>query len=114
MVKKCKYCGKEVTRTDREVFCSPQCAYKYKSVKLQCKRMIERIAKKYDFDLKNFDKILNAKMLLTADNPKRCPCDINNPKRFCGSAQCIADTVYQGHCHCSLFWLKTVDNADNK
>lgn len=114
MVKKCKYCGKEITRTDREVFCSQECAYTYKNHKLHCGRMIIRIAAKYDFDIKNFDKIVNAKMLLTPDNPKRCPCDIDNPKRYCGSAQCIADTVYQGHCHCNLFWSKTVDNADDK
>lgn len=114
MVKKCKYCGKEITRTDRDVFCSQECAYIYKTTRHGIKRTIQRIAKKYDFELKNLDKILNAKMLLTSDNPKRCPCDIDNPKRFCGSAQCIADTIYQGHCHCSLFWLKNVDNADNK
>lgn len=36
-------------------------------------------------------------------NIHRCPCDADNPDRYCGSARCIADVVYKGHCHCNLF-----------
>lgn len=116
MTKLCKMCGKEIIRTDREVFCSQQCAYKYKTVRHGLVRILNRLAKQYDFELDNIDKIVNAKMMLFGrhgEDVKRCPCDANNPKRFCGSTQCIADTVYHGHCHCRLFWFKNVDNVDN-
>ena len=106
---KCKLCGKEITRTDRKYFCCQECSYQYKTIKNNFKRNIERIAKKYGFELQNVDKIVNAKMMIFVshdENVKKCPCDPQNHNRFCGSAQCIADVVYKGHCHCSLFWLK--------
>ena len=113
MTKLCKMCGKEITRTDREVFCSQECAYDYKSIRTNLVRSLNRLAKRYGFELNNVDKIVNAKMMLFGryrKDVKRCPCDAENPKRFCGSALCIADTVKDGHCHCNLF--KAVDNVD--
>ena len=104
---KCKYCGKEFDGRDAKKYCSIDCYIEYNAKKNQTKASIKRMAKKYGFELKNLDKILNAKMLLFKnDNLKRCPCDSNNPKRFCGSALCIHDVVHYGHCHCNLFHLK--------
>lgn len=104
---KCKMCGKEITRNDRLCYCSVECYEKGNKIQNKIRLLIKKTAKKYNFEIKNEDKILNAKFLLFKnDDVKRCPCDANNPDRFCGSAQCIADVVYKGHCHCSLFWSK--------
>ena len=103
---KCKMCGKEITRTDRGVFCSQACAYDYKSIRCNLKRSLQRIAKKYGFEIENLDKIVNAKMLMFGryrQDGKKCPCDANNAERFCGSPRCIADIVNDGHCHCGLY-----------
>lgn len=106
MVKKCKMCGAEITRTDREVFCSQQCAYDYKNIEVSLKRSLKRIGKKYGFEVENLKKVVNAKMMLFGryhEDVKRCPCDADNPERYCGSVRCIADVVNDGHCHCNLF-----------
>ena len=101
MVKKCKYCGKEITRTDREVFCSQECAYTYANHKLHCGRMIARIAAKYEFDIKNYDKIINAKMLLTPDNFRRFPCDSACRREVAFRCQHSAFTAeWYWYCHC--------------
>lgn len=103
----CKHCGKEFERRDAKKYCSIDCYIAYNDKKTRTKATIKRIAKKYDFNLKNLEKIVNAKMLLFKhDDMKRCPCDANNSKRFCGSALCIHDVVHYGHCHCNLFHLK--------
>lgn len=105
---KCKWCGKEfeAKRHDQK-FCSKNCSYFYKCIKVNLSSYIKITAKKYDFRLENLDEIIDAKITMFGkDNPKRCPCDSDNPERFCGSARCIADTVYQGHCYCRLFWSK--------
>lgn len=105
--KKCPYCGKEFTPKDNQKYCGNDCYMAYNAEKLRTKAMIKRLAKKYDFDVKNIDKIVNAKMLLFVNGErKKCPCDATNPKRFCGSALCIHDVVHYGHCHCNLFHLK--------
>ena len=104
---KCKYCGKEFENRDTQKYCSTDCYFAYNDKKTRIKAKIKRLAEKYDFQLKNLDKIVNAKMMLfKTGDVTRCPCDADNQKRFCGSAQCIADTVYKGHCHCNLFHLK--------
>lgn len=109
--KKCLYCGKDFIPKDNQKFCTTECYLEYNAKKTRLKTAIKRIAKKYDFEIENLSKIVNAKMLLFKhDNLKRCPCDANNAKRFCGSAQCIADVVYKGHCHCNLFHLKNDSN----
>lgn len=105
---KCKWCGKDFIRKRHDQkFCSRDCTYFYSNIKGNLASYIKTISRKYDFRLENLDKIINAKIMMFAkDNPKRCPCDANNPDRFCGSARCIADTVYHGHCCCRLFWSK--------
>lgn len=71
------------------------------------KEKINSITKRFDFEARNIDKIMKAKIMIFKNgNIHRCPCDAGNPDRYCGSARCIADVVYKGHCHCSLFWSK--------
>lgn len=107
-MKKCKNCGKEfMQKVAHQEHCCYDCSLEYNCKKGKLRENIKRIAKKFDFELKNLDKIVNAKMRFFDDNERlRCPCDANNPKRYCGSARCIADTVYRGHCHCNMFHSK--------
>lgn len=100
-------CGNEITRTDRTSYCSVECYTKATNLLNRIKATMKKIAKKYDFDIENKDKIAKAKFLLFKnDDMKRCPCDANNPDRFCGSALCIHDVIQHGHCHCNLFHYK--------
>lgn len=108
MLKRCKWCGKEFEQNSyNQVFCGVDCTGKYNELAAKIKRKIKKVAKEFDFDVKNESKIVRAKlMLFKHDNVFRCPCDAQNPKRYCGSAQCIADTMNNGHCHCNLFHKK--------
>ena len=113
---KCKMCGKEFTRiSGKQMFCHWKCQKKYQAQERFIKERIEKIANKRDFEVKNKDKIIRAKlMLFKNDDVTRCPCDASNPNRYCGSALCIADTIYKGHCHCSLFFAKkTLQDYEN-
>lgn len=103
---KCKFCGKDFLPINKyQTYCSDDCGYTLRMMKTKLKSKIDNIAKNFNFDVKNKDKIINAKILLFKDGDiYRCPCDADNPDRYCGSARCIADVVYKGHCHCSLFW----------
>lgn len=105
---KCKMCGKEFIRTNtKQIFCNWKCQIKYKAQEKLIRNKIDKIANKMDFEVKNKDKIIKAKlMLFKNDDVTRCPCDANNQDRYCGSALCIADVVYKGHCCCQLFWSK--------
>ena len=105
---KCRYCKKEFEPTERhKEFCSHQCRYDFYNKKTCLKRRINNLANKFNFEIKNFDKIVNAKMIMFADdNVMRCACDAQNPERFCGSALCISDVVVKGHCECNLFHKK--------
>ena len=105
---KCKNCGKEFEKKgENQVYCSTYCYMKANEKRYKIKNKISRIAKNFDFEVRNRDKIINAKMIMfSADDIYRCPCDADNPERYCGSAQCIADVVYKGHCHCNLFHSK--------
>lgn len=105
---KCKQCGKEFEpKQEGQKFCSEGCRVKVNVAQIKMNAKIKSIAKKFDFDLKNREKIVRAKvMIFRADEVHRCPCDADNPKRFCGSALCIHDVVHYGHCHCNLFHLK--------
>lgn len=105
---KCKWCGKkfEAKRHDQK-FCSKDCSYFYNVEKHNLISYIKKLAKKYQFDIGNIDFIVERKMsTFCQDDVKKCPHDIDNPDRFCGSARCIADTVYQGYCKAGLFWSK--------
>lgn len=55
----------------------------------------------------NAEKIAKAKERMFGDDWKRCPCDGNNPLRFCGSKICEFDVKEHGICHCTCF--KRVD-----
>lgn len=105
---KCKYCGKEFESTDkRKIFCDYKCCDAYHREKWKILKRIERIAKKNNFEVKNRDKIVNAKLLMFVQNDiTRCPCDSGNPDRYCGSYLCKHDVLTKGHCHCNLFHLK--------
>lgn len=104
---KCKNCKKEIVNPIRKNFCGQECSYNYQRQRDKLKSKIKTISKHYDFDVRNEEKIINAKMLLFSnDNILRCPCLSQDPDHYCGSARCIADTVYLGHCCCQLFWSK--------
>lgn len=103
-MKRCKMCGKELT-DESKVFCSKDCAYAWSSEVYKIKSRIQTIARKFNFRTENMDKIINAKIRFFYKNDtNRCPCDGDNPERYCGSALCIHDVVANGHCHCRLFW----------
>ena len=106
--KKCAGCGKIfVPRSITQKYCTYKCQRMYGYEEYYTKKQIFHIANMFDFEIKNLDKIINAKKLLFGSSDMlRCPCDAKNPKRYCGSALCIADVVTKGHCHCSLFWFK--------
>lgn len=113
---KCKHCGKEfVKKSSRQLFCCFKCHYEYATKKRKLINRIKSIAKENNFELKNMDKIVRAKMMLFGKaNPLLCPCSSNNPNRYCGSALCIADTIYKGHCHCSMMYAKkTLQDYEN-
>lgn len=115
MLIKCKWCGKEFEKRDTQVYCSYDCARDYNDKVVSIKSKIKNIAKKYDFEINNMDKIVNAKMMLFKhDDMKRCPCSSTNPNKYCGSALCIHDTIHKGHCHCNLFHAKkTLQDYEN-
>ena len=108
MLKRCKWCGKEFEpNSENQIFCGVDCSGGYNYQRAKASRKIRQVAREFDFDIQNEKKNVNAKlMIFKSGNIYRCPCDASNPKRYCGSAQCIADTVYQGHCHCNLFHKK--------
>lgn len=106
---KCLECGKEFTpATYNQKYCSYDCKTSADVKKDKIKRLIKQIATKNDFETKNESKIIRAKMMFFKDLKTiiKCPCDPKNDERYCGSPLCVADTVYLGHCHCSLFWNK--------
>lgn len=53
---------------------------------------------------KNVDKIARAKnMMFGEEEWKRCPCDGQNPDRYCGSTLCMNDIKEKGICHCNCY-----------
>ena len=58
---------------------------------------------------KFIDKIANAKAKMFKDSDwHRCPCDGQNPNRFCISEQCHKDVEEMGHCHYNCYQKKSV------
>lgn len=107
----CKWCKKEFELRDSrptQRFCSYDCKCQYHGAVSKIKGLIKRLLLKhgdYHVNEDQLKKIINAKILLFAgDNIHRCPCDANNPDRFCGSKLCAKDIQTDGHCHCNLFW----------
>ena len=113
---KCLNCGKEfIRKQEKQKYCNWKCQKEMLKSEKKLKYKINSLAKIMNFDLKNVDKILRAKKLLfNAENLHRCPCDAQNPNRFCGSIQCMNDIINNGHCECRLFWLKNTlqDNEE--
>lgn len=105
---KCRWCGKEFEpNADQQIYCGVDCSQEVNYQRAKICGKIKSVAKKFKFNVENESKIINAKLMIFKNGDVyRCPCDANNPNRFCGSAQCIADTVYNGHCHCNLFHKK--------
>lgn len=65
------------------------------------------IAEALDFQLnENAPKIARVKSRM--DNWRKCPCDIKNPLRYCGSELCELETKKTGTCHCGCY-LKEED-----
>lgn len=45
-------------------------------------------------------------MMFGEEEWQRCPCDGNNPARFCISETCRADIECDGECHCHCYRKK--------
>ena len=114
--KKCKNCGKEfMQKTTHQEHCCYDCSLQYNAKRIGIRAMINRIAKKFDFEVKNADKIISAKIRFFKEGEyHRCPCASQDPDHYCGSARCIADTVYLGHCCCNLMHSKKKPLIEDK
>lgn len=109
MLKRCKWCGKEFETTrNNKIYCDEKCVLNHKRQLRKIKSKIQTVAKRNGFDVKNADKIIRAKLMIFKEGDvSRCPCDAQNPERYCGSYQCKKDTLTNGHCHCNLFHKRT-------
>jgi hypothetical protein len=105
---RCRVCGKEFEpKQSTQKYCGYDCYAKQNEKYSEAYRIIKSIKKKFGFDVKNKDKIIRAKTIMFDKGEQhRCPCDSQNKNRYCGSALCIADVVYKGHCHCNLFFAE--------
>lgn len=104
---RCQYCGKEIENPRKKTYCSTDCSYNYQVDIAKIRNCIKTVARKNNFDVKNAESITRAKIrFFRGKNLKRCPCDADNPERYCGSPLCITDVINEGHCHCNLFWRK--------
>lgn len=109
----CKWCKREFEPNPRQPaqrFCSYHCKTTYHGAVSKIKSKVKTILLKhgdYHVEEEKLKKIINAKVLLFANSGDihRCPCDANNPERFCGSKLCQKDILQDGHCHCNLFWV---------
>lgn len=63
-----------------------------------------KIADELNFGL-DTNAIKIAKLKSRMDDWKRCPCDKNNPDRYCGSKLCQEDTINDGYCHCHCMFI---------
>lgn len=106
--RKCMNCGAEFKpRMKDQIFCCYKCKWEMHVAEAAVRRKVKYVAKLFDFEIKNMEKIIKAKRMMFNDsNMMRCPCDADNPNRYCGSPLCVYDTATKGHCHCSLMWSK--------
>lgn len=73
--------------------------------------MKESCEKEGFYATKNIEKIARAKnMMFGLAEWQRCPCDGNNPDRYCGSELCRSDVKNFGICHCNCYSLKPEDS----
>lgn len=116
--RKCDWCGKEFIVHDRpdQRFCCYECKVIYHAAIARIKNKVKYILKKnpnFYVEEDRLQKIIRAKLLIFHGRNKdihHCPCDGDNPDRFCGSKLCYQDILKDGHCHCNLFLLK--ENKD--
>lgn len=70
-------------------------------------KMLENCAQAGYTTTKNVEKIAKAKKMMFGEEEwQRCPCDGNNPARFCISETCRADIERDGECHCHCYRKK--------
>lgn len=76
--------------------------------------MIQRCAEAGYTPTKNIEKIANAKKMMFGEQEwQRCPCDGNNPARYCISAQCRKDIEEKGVCHCNCYTKADLQKTAN-
>ncbi len=70
-------------------------------------KMLENCAKAGYTTTKNVEKIAKAKTMMFGDAEwQRCPCDGQNPERYCISELCRSDIERDGVCHCNCYTKK--------
>ncbi|MBO5442698.1 MAG: hypothetical protein J6A33_02790 [Alphaproteobacteria bacterium] len=70
-------------------------------------KMLENCAKAGYTTTKNVEKIAKAKTMMFGDAEwQRCPCDGQNPERYCISELCRSDIERDGICHCNCYTKK--------
>lgn len=108
----CKRCGKEFKpKTFNQVYCCGDCYYLAAQERNTIKIRIRSVAKKHNFEIKNLDKIVRAKMLLfKGKNKHYCPCKADDKEKYCGSSKCLTEIHKKGHCCCGLFHKKDSTN----
>lgn len=69
---------------------------------------ITALAEKNNWQIsRNLKSIIHAKLMMFGETEwHRCPCDGNNPLRYCGGPKCAEDISEKGKCHCNLFLRK--------
>ena len=73
-------------------------------------KMKKQCAEAGYYETKNIEKIAKAKqMMFGKDEWQRCPCDGNNPERYCISSLCKKDIAEKGICHCNCYKKEPVD-----
>lgn len=72
-------------------------------------KMLENCEKAGYTTTNNVQKIANAKKMMFGEEEwQRCPCDGQNPKRYCISEQCRKDIEENGECHCHCYRKKDI------
>ncbi len=70
-------------------------------------KMLENCAKAGYTTTKNVEKVAKAKTMMFGDTEwQRCPCDGQNPERYCISELCRSDIERDGVCHCNCYTKK--------
>ena len=70
-------------------------------------KMLENCEKNGYVTTKNVQKIANAKRMMFGEAEwQRCPCDGQNPNRYCISELCRKDIEEKGECHCHCYQKK--------
>ena len=74
------------------------------NIKLIEEKMLANCKVEGFYPSKNLTKIARAKnMMFGLEEWQRCPCDGQNPDRYCGSDLCRNDVLEKGVCHCNCF-----------